>query len=464
MNKIKSIYIKNFKAFKDEFDNLNEGGNLVLEGKNFLLYGDNGAGKSSIYEALKVVFFENSTIKKSANEEQKARYKDFWNAYNNQQSREKFEIKINEEDYQTFPKHNYQTFMITMDKFCLNQYISLNELLTNFHLDIEKIENFCKNNYQSIENSVNTKLEEFREKNITISIDEENDFKVKIKDTNRNLERNDNLYQYFNEAKLNLIVLLLLFEAIKKVQQSNRTKLLVLDDFITSLDVANRTFIMQYILEGFPIKEFQIFIFTHNVYFYNLIMFLVKEDEWKFGNLYEIDNEHKIYLKDNVDTVSKIRDFYDKNKHNIDPVGNKIRRRFEVLLHELSKLILVGTVEDSKTILDRVQSNKTIYLKKEKKKYKTASDLVDEICNLLQSTQNLQDIKKTISEYKKNDIILMQKTIEKLKVYQKVTLHPLSHGKVGQTSFTIKELESSLDLLEKLEKNIVSLSKSIDGA
>ena len=25
--------------------------------KNFLLYGDNGAGKSSIYEALKVIFY-----------------------------------------------------------------------------------------------------------------------------------------------------------------------------------------------------------------------------------------------------------------------------------------------------------------------------------------------------------------------------------------------------------------------
>ena len=44
------LRLKNFKAHK-ELD-------IKFDNKSFLLYGDNGAGKSSIYEALKVKFFE----------------------------------------------------------------------------------------------------------------------------------------------------------------------------------------------------------------------------------------------------------------------------------------------------------------------------------------------------------------------------------------------------------------------
>ena len=45
-----SLKIENFKAHK----------NLLIEAKNrnFLLYGDNGAGKSSIYDAIKICFFK----------------------------------------------------------------------------------------------------------------------------------------------------------------------------------------------------------------------------------------------------------------------------------------------------------------------------------------------------------------------------------------------------------------------
>lgn len=45
MKKIKEIRIKNFKAFPDQQ-------NFVLEGNNLLLFGENGAGKSSLYWAL----------------------------------------------------------------------------------------------------------------------------------------------------------------------------------------------------------------------------------------------------------------------------------------------------------------------------------------------------------------------------------------------------------------------------
>lgn len=49
MSKIKSIKINNFKFFGESTP-------IVLDGKNLLLYGENGSGKSSIYNALYTIF------------------------------------------------------------------------------------------------------------------------------------------------------------------------------------------------------------------------------------------------------------------------------------------------------------------------------------------------------------------------------------------------------------------------
>lgn len=45
MTAISEIKINGFKAFPNDFS-------LTLEGKNLLMYGENGSGKSSIYYAL----------------------------------------------------------------------------------------------------------------------------------------------------------------------------------------------------------------------------------------------------------------------------------------------------------------------------------------------------------------------------------------------------------------------------
>ncbi len=49
MPAINRIHICGFKAFPNDFE-------LQLEGKNLLMYGENGSGKSSIYYALHCMF------------------------------------------------------------------------------------------------------------------------------------------------------------------------------------------------------------------------------------------------------------------------------------------------------------------------------------------------------------------------------------------------------------------------
>ena len=463
MNNLK---VKYFKAYQEEISI-----DFTNDKKSLLLYGENGSGKSSLYEAIKIIFFreklEELIPEALTPEEDESKRKEFWNQYDNNSSSNDFEININNESYSSFDTSNYQVFMIAMDKFCFQDKIRLDELLKNFDLSIDDIDSLCTNHYETIQNNINDKLREFKEDNIKITIDNEDDFSIIIKDTVRGLDYKDNLSQYFNEAKLNLVVLLLLFESIVLSEQTDKKKILVLDDFITSLDMANRTFLMNYIFENF--EDCQKIILTHNVYFYNLIMYLVNDiykekSKWLFANLYEINNQHKLYIKGKL-TVKSIKDRYNESStlstSQIESIGNDIRKRFEQLLHELSKLFMIGAVEESKKIIENIEKTKTIYLKNKK----TALDLLDEIEKIIEEDYSKNRIKSKISQYKFSELSNFQTIIRELKLYQKVTMHPMSHSSNGLSSFTQKEIEASLALLEKLERSIKDLVGSdVNGA
>lgn len=470
---MKNIKLNDFKAHSElviDFSN---------KKKNLLLYGDNGAGKSSICEAMKLIFFRDKVSLKiqSANtdEEQEQYNSDFWSKYNNKASNSDFGIEINSKSYIDFNTENHQAFILSLEDIATSDTINLNLLLSGLYFDLnEETENFCLNNYSVIQNSVNDLLDSFKE-NISIIIDNEDDYSYKIMDEARNLESKSEITKYFNEAKLNLIILLTIFESIKLSSDNDKIKVLILDDFITSLDVSNRTFIIRYIFDNF--KDFQICIFTHNVFFYNLIFYLIndiyssdsrlRENKWLFANIYEINNVHKLYVKNLVLPVKDLRGILNDNPADIDELGNKIRQKFEVLLYEFSKLLMIGVVEDSKKILGRIQNEDNLYFKIKTAsggKNKTASDLIDEIENILDNTNLKHDIEQLISGYKYSDFNNFRDIILNLKLYQKVTLHPMSHGSIGQSSFTITEIKESLDLLEKFETSIKSFTnKAVDG-
>ena len=469
-----SLRLKNFKAYRDEFDELFENGHLSIR-NNFLLYGDNGSGKSSIYEAIKIIFFreklENLIDEADTPEDTENNKRDFWDKYKNKITNIPFEIKINKKDYTDFSVENHQLFMIQIDELCITNEIKFDKFLEKFDFDIVNIIQFCSDNYSEIEINVNTMLKDtFREKDIEITINKEDNYSLIIKDTKRNLESKDEINKYFNEAKINLILLLLLFESIKKAQNNSKKRILVLDDFITSLDVANRTFLMRYIFDNF--SEFQILIFTHNVYFYNLIMYLVNDiytqdiklnrSKWKFANLYEIENKHKIYI--NPSNKKRLELSVLENKlnsltnENSESIGNEFRQKFEILLYEFSKILMIGGVEETKNILEILIKQKKLYFYKDGNELKGSLELLQEIEKVIDSgTTNIDDIKSVFEKYTITDFNIIHQTLRDLKLFQKVQLHPLSHGQIAQSNFTIKEAKESLFLLKKLEKSIFDL-------
>lgn len=451
---MQKININSFKAFKDSIEI------SLPANKNLLLYGENGSGKSSIFEAIRLIFFwtkiSNQLNGAHTPEEQAQIENDFWSSFNNKITNNDFEIKINNTEFRSFVNIDYQPFLISLENIHIDNQIKINELLNRFDLSINNTDQFCIDNYSQIQNNVNNTLTDIKE-NLQIEIDNEVDLGIKFIDLRRNITSKIDIRKYFNEAKINLVVLLVLFESIKIAQNSTKKRILVLDDFITSLDAANRVILTKYVLENF--SAFQILIFTHNVSFFNLVHFLIFEhykrnSKWEFANLYEINTRNNLFYKSSRITAQELIDQFNGIANNdpnqIDILGNRIRQKFEILLYEFSKLSLTGALDESSAIIDRIGKRQDIYCKDGKSIY----NLIDEINDLILNNSNKklkEKIKQKIQEYRVANLANFKHITKELTLYRKITLHPMSHGTVGLTTFTTKEIYQSLLLIKELE-------------
>lgn len=476
------LELKDFKAhctLKIEFKN-----------KNYLLYGDNGAGKSSIYEALKIVFYKNKLepiqIPTQIPEQYRAKLNEFYNEYNRKGSQDNFKILINANEIENFPRDQYRVYMINLSNTNFDEHLSLNTLLDKVSFDLPTNKTL---KYKKIEKKANIFLKFCRE-DIKIKIDKRLDYKIKITDKSRKLLDEIDIKKYFNEAKLNLVVFALLFSAIEVYKNIDKKNILILDDFITSLDMSNRTFLMRYILDTF--EDFQICIFSHNVYFYNLVMYLVNQiyersDLWQFANLYEKGNKHKSYItpsnKKKLE-LATLESNWNTSRNGKD-IGNQIRQKFEILLYEFSKILMVGGVEESNDILDAVISNQVYLNSQGKGCCKLSSEIEETMTSLISSLASIdnssrpdksaakcQILERAITQinalfesYRIHEMPQIKEIMNNLKLYRKVSMHPLSHGRLGESSFSAKEIDDSIILLKKLEENIFGLRNArVDGS
>ena len=80
---MEKIEIKNFKAFKSRIALI-----PTVNRKNLLVYGENGSGKSSIYEALRLVFYHKRLLQPfvsrgASAEVRQAEEESFFRSFNN---------------------------------------------------------------------------------------------------------------------------------------------------------------------------------------------------------------------------------------------------------------------------------------------------------------------------------------------------------------------------------------------
>lgn len=476
---MKKIEINNFKAFNAVLS-------LTLEAtkKNLLLYGENGSGKSSIFEAIKLIFYKDKLLKNivstGANEEQKeSEIEDFYNNYKHKAIASPIDIKINNSDFKSFNISNYHCYMLSHidishmshkieDGKIINiDIINLKKILENRFFPEFDTKDFYDRYKENIITEVNRALEDEFIETLQIGLENE-DSDIFLEDKSHNLRESNGLSTIFNEARLHLVVTLLLLSIILKLEEKDHVshKIIVLDDIVNSLDSSNRKFIMKYLLSKFT--SFQKFIFTHNLGFNNIAEDIIKnnndeKDKWHTMNLYLTNRGPQLYDYDEIATPDKIEEKFNKGDLVPSTVGNIIRKRFEADLNEFCKIIHAGKIELSNSIIKSLYNNKPQYFLKVGDKISDANNLVEEICDIVQlkdSDKNkISHIKNRINDYTSNeDFCSLLSVIKEFTEIERHFIHGLSHSSTaGMPEFQQKEMKASILLLKKFEQGLKGL-------
>lgn len=547
--RIKEVKLKYFKFHKDLY--------IDFDSKNLLIYGENGAGKSSIYEALYSNFYHKKRLDKSiaSNIQETYKNRNFPTEnlevniqFNNSQVLNRNENKIDdlnilnvEKQIKGLPYSIEPTIYFANEKVLNrltkeNFYIALNETLfehfpqmksqytsenKNYHFKrysqfnnlevlkkkiIEKVGNDeykIRNEFEKIIKSENELLEfifnsEFPTNEINKTINEyfDEDFKISfeitpaksgnsdilefyhpvIKIKINDIECNGKLSHHFNEAKLKLIGVAIYFSLAKKYEiQQNDFKLLVLDDFLTSLDMANRKLIIKYILEEF--KDYQKLILTHNLQFFNMVTKMIhldSEDEknWKVQKLFVYSNQAFLYDK----SLSYLTEANNRlQSGDLHSSGNFIRKEFERIISEFEQLLELGRVEDLQNIIDALTSKDKHYIYS----HKITNNFYKRVNEILEDSQKSEQAKissiksafkllnKTEIEFteriKNSDGTTADTTIKTLikrgEFYKNFILNPTSHDDIDAEIYQ-KECRNGINLLEYLNKIITNLKGS----
>lgn len=528
---INKIAIKNFKFHHDlEFD---------IRTKNCLIYGENGTGKSSIYEALYANFYyfkDTTIVNNQISIRDKFLHRDYTSSdlrvditfydgsvlsrndetLNNENilkddfsgssqgsgifsgsvgdacvyfANEKILSNIVEGNFFDVLNNNLSihfpkltTFNIIYDdlKTQLHQLSQDTELseteIIRKRVELDKTCEFKLNHFipvQSI-NSVLRKLKcdfeiEFSFKNSEIDNDTHQFSNPIISIKIKGIDDRGDFKNHFNEAKLKLISIAIYFALAKKYETQNSLKLLVLDDFLTSLDMANRKIITQYILDNF--NDYQIIILTHNLQFNNLLKRLLDTTEWDTKILFTIneDNNLKSIVKDkNDDYINEAKIFINTEDYDLRIAGNLLRKAFESIINEFEQLLELGKVETLQKIIAALKNNDKYFYNKP---HEVLENLIKDFEKMFENKQQpdnakIKQIKLKIDQIKNNKITFTKKgeenqeynIIKKIEFYKNILLNPSSHDN-SENEVYKSECENTIILLEELNIMLKTLKR-----
>lgn len=474
---MKKLYIKGFRAFNKEVT-------ISLENsqENVLLYGENGSGKSSIFEALKLLFFynreEQKIVEGAISPQDRAQKISQWKGQQicKLSTANDFTIQLDDADYgSTLDVSKYCVYMLSNEDVPVKESVSVRDLISSLYYTGLDANAFCTaDNMGFVRDYVNDALATDFLETVKIDFDQTAEYNLKVTDDSiPGLNSTMQLTRHFNEAKLkliNLLILLAVAELSMNINDDTKIRILILDDIVNSLDVANRGLLIKYIFKEFPDGKVRKFVMTHNVSYYNLWTYYVNDfhaptsGKWLFTNLYVKGQERFVY-EDSRETVQSIRTVYNSTPN--DPsICNRIRQYFEVLLFEMSKILQVGSFNESSKLIEDLARNRKFYVKVlNNGKPKYVDDLVNEIEGLIKHVCVVDcraKVRNLVAKYNdSNEYMHLMDIVDDLKLYQKLALHQASHGHTGKPTIGEKEIMASLDLLEKMEA-AVKLGKNKD--
>lgn len=457
---MEDLKIEYFKCFEESIE-------LDLHGRqNLLLSGENGAGKSSLFDAVKMVFYRNRMLPPTLPLVGLAGQQGLSNKYNNKRNQQRpFEILVDGVSYSNYNSANTDAFFISCNDLRQHNEISIDNIFANLFFPVSILQS--PDTYWSdvFLQYVNDCLHEDFYEDIHLEKLQGTGRKFKVIDPIRGINVYNHLADDYNEAKLDIIILVILFQVILCTPK-NLPRLLVMDDIINSLDMANRGLVAKFIMANF--QEEQLLLFTHNVSFYNLFSYAISNyknvvGNWKKMLLYEVNGEHRLEKDESPESVETIRHDYKANPANGQAIGNRVRKQFEYLLHEYARLMQFGDYMETNAIISRIVNTNSneVFLQINGDKVYSVQDMLLAMKGIAENTPApliRSRINKLFVDYDSSKFFKKLIPIVKdLTLFQKLTLHQLSHTQNGLPTFSSKEIEYSLYLLEKMEKVVNGL-------
>lgn len=468
---MKTLTAENFKAFHSRVT-LN-----VPNEDNLLIYGENGSGKSSLFEAFRLFFFKerlfderiSANVVENRSDEEEA----VLNSFSFDKTNDPMMLMIDGQDFMQYnPASDDQVFLLSYEDMHPqnpeNDCICIKQILQRAYFKYEAaIANWLDPAAeQEIVDNVNKILDTvFYFPDLTLSVSQTGDGICTLEHAGKIDKKNKQLSCYFNEATLHLVRFIVMLECVAFARNKQKPALLVVDDCFNSLDAPNRTFMMRYLFR--ETTGMQKIIMTHNLSYFNLMNHISStehaKEKWEKMLLCVVEGHYELRSADVKHTVDDIIEkrrvgYYADSAQ----LGNTIRQEFEVLVHRLSMLCNIGAMQEASCLLDQMCSNKTIYLSVDANhNAQTACSLVDNIYSLVSKDHQdkLQEqLKLMIEEFRANEILApLAPALVELRLLQKASLHQASHGHAGLPPVQSKEFDVSLSLLKIIEDAINSI-------
>lgn len=516
--KLLTVELQNFKYHKSI--------KLDCQGKNLLVYGENGAGKTSIYKAIYSVLyyhkdkkvrsgdFRDQHINKSFVAESLAVDVEFDKAGKTISRTDegvqggkiiKAAPKTSGKLYEMYPESNANIFMFEARDLDVLLEGRFNEQISRhfgsefefevIYRDLTVQLSSGKENTQSdqiVLRDLKLELDKIYKQKIESLIEEEEVNKIltqkfhwqdevvfnieaseidfsshpykfsppKVKLYLEGDAQKTDVTDYLNEAKLKVLALAVYLCGIIK-QPTKETNILVLDDFVNSLDMANRRFIVDALVSN--LADYQLLIFTHNIHFYELIKRVIinfsKISNWTFQKLVDF-SEGADFVHDRGSYLEQAKERLDNG--DFEASANYLRKQFELICHRQEELLNLGRREELSVLLDE--------LKRGGEFYKTPNKLVNDLIKIfnkinIDATSQRLSAHIGIAKEFNNKVESMKfvksenaRLLKEITLMKDILLNPASHN---NQSIPIhkSECEYAYRLLEKITNSLNSATK-----
>ena len=466
--RITKIEIKNFRAFYGEYLI-----DLYKAGKNLLVYGENGSGKTSLYQALKF-FLESS--------EGAHRFENHQNIFNLDEGYIKLHLRADAQSKQDTYEWSENVKDETNDQLLIEAsrakgFLDYKDLLETHYIHREEenvnvfkllVENLLVNTINRVTNrtlgeewesvqqkprprrnaktkiaELETEIETFNGElkrrleilqakvseilhkfgyNVALDLDfqgitynqdkktlDNQEILLKVKFFDRDISEH---HRFLNEAKLSAIAIAIYFSTIL-LQPESDLKIIALDDVLIGLDMSNRRPVLDILEEDFA--DYQIFLTTYDKTWYEIVKQRTSHGgKWKAVEFYfrQTDEyEIPVYVEDKA-YLNKAIEFLEANDYKACAIY--LRTAFEVIIEDFCE-------------------DKHLPVKYHRDPNK----------------QDSQDFWDAIKIENQKSALLSQSLINDIELYRSRILNPLSHATIA--NIPKKEIEDTVEVVENLK-------------